>query len=123
MICSGGHWFESHWGQRFFYLALCGPISLVGLLLRLVSTGILLIYMQNFNLTYLNHIVVFNAQPSQQGQNKNFPELEEAKPEETTVIKQQNNDQKYLWEIRRSLALDNYRNVELEAWDESKLGV
>lgn len=43
---------------------------------------------------------------------------EEKEPEETKA--KPNNDQKYLWELRRSVDPHLYRNISLEIWEEGK---
>ena len=53
VICSRGHEFEPHRGQRFFfYLSPCRLIYFLGLLLRRYYLGYLL---EHFNLPHLNH--------------------------------------------------------------------
>jgi hypothetical protein len=46
-------------------------------------------------------------------------EVEETKEPEETKDKV-NNDQKYLWELRRSADVHLYRNISLEVWEEDK---
>ena len=45
--------------------------------------------------------------------------MEDEKEQDEIKIKG-NNDQKYLWELRRSVDPHLYRNISLEVWEEDK---
>ena len=65
---------------------------------------------------YHLYLDLFSAKSARQNRT---PEQEETRDD---VNLKQNYEQKYLWEIHRSVDTEQYRNVAIEVWEEDKNG-